>query len=86
MKSYQINKEHPLIQRLITELEPSQSNQLKDVLRLIENSFPVDQFYSEYAAAPKDFKTKLTDQETEALAIDYLKNFADMWMEIGNYF
>ena len=79
LKSYQINKEHPLIQKLITELEPSsQSNQLKDVLRLIENSFPADQFYSEYAASPKDFKTKLTDQEIEASAIDYLKNFVDM--------
>lgn len=78
LKSYQVNKEHPLIQRLITDLEPSQSSQLQDVIKLIEQSFPADQFYSEYAAAPKDFKTKLTDQETEALASDYLKNFADM--------
>ncbi|WP_238034275.1 ATP-binding protein [Psychrobacter sp. Ps4] len=83
LKSYQVNKEHPLIQRLITELKPSQSSQLKDVIALIEKSFPVDQFYSEYAAAPKDFKTKLTDKEIEALAIDYLKNFADMNLDIS---
>ena len=83
LKSYQVNKEHPLIQRLMTELEPSQSSQLKNVIALIEKSFPVDQLYSEYAAAPKDFKTKLTDQEVEELAIDYLSNFADMNLDIS---
>lgn len=83
LKSYQVNKEHPLIQKLSNELEPSHSNQLQDVIRLIENSFPADQFYSEYAAAPKDFKTKLTDQEIETMAMDYLNNFADMNLDIS---
>lgn len=78
LKSYQINKDYPLMKQLLAGLEPCQANQFNEVIKLIERSFPADQFYAEYGASPKDFKIKLSDKEIEILALDYLVKFTDM--------
>lgn len=77
-KTYQINKDYPLIKQLLESLDSCKANQIKEVLKLIEQSFPADQFYAEYGASPKDFKLDLSDAELEESALNYLDNFADM--------
>lgn len=78
LRSYQINKDYPLITQFMEGLDDKQSSQLKQILGLIEESFPIDQLHVEYASSPKDFKTKHTDKELEELALGYLKDFADL--------
>ncbi len=83
LKFYQINEDYPLIKQLLEGLDPCQANQLSEVIKLIEQSFPADQFYAEYGASPKDFKIKLSDKEIEELALDYLEKFTDMNLDIS---
>ena len=78
LRSYQINKDYPLITQFMEGLDDRQANQLRQILNLIEDSIPLDQLHVEYAASPKDFKTKHTDEELEQLAINYLNNFSDL--------
>lgn len=77
LRSYQINKDYPLITQFMEGLDDRQTSQLRQILNLIENSIPLDQLHVEYAASPKNFKTKYTDEELEQLAISYLNNFSD---------
>lgn len=77
LRSYQINRDYPLITQFMEGLDNRQACQLKQILSLIEESFPIDQLHVDYASSPKDFKTKHTDEELEQLAISYLNNFSD---------
>lgn len=84
LRSYQINKDYPLILQFMEGLDVRQISQLKQILSLIEDSFPVDQLYVDYASSPKEFKTKHTDEELEELALSYLENFAGIGFEIND--
>ena len=83
LKSYQVNREYPLIKQLLESLDSSQSGQLNELIRLVEQSFPIDQLYVDYANSPTEFKTKHTDEELESLAISYLDNFSDMQLDLS---
>ncbi|MEK6199312.1 MAG: ATP-binding protein [Psychrobacter sp.] len=83
LKSYQLNREYPLIKQLLESLDSSQSGQLNELIRLVEQSFPIDQLYVDYANSPTEFKTKHTDEELESLAISYLDNFSDMQLDLS---
>ena len=65
-------------------LDVRKISQLKQILSLIEDSFPVDQLYVDYASSPKEFKTKHSDEELEELALSYLENFAGIGFEIND--
>ena len=84
LRSYQINKDYPLISQFMEGLDVRQTSQLKQILILIEESFPVDQLYVDYASSPKEFKTKHTDEELEELALSYLENFSNIGFEISD--
>jgi len=84
LRSYQINKDYPLITQFMEGLDDRQNSQLRQILGLIEESFPIDQLHVEYASSPKDFKTKHTDEELEALALSYLENFSNIGFEISD--
>ena len=84
LRSYQINKDYPLISQFMEGLDVRQTSQLKQILNLIEESFPVDQLYVDYASSPKEFKTKHTDEELEALALSYLENFSNIGFKISD--
>lgn len=47
---YQINREHPLVQGLIAEMDESQVDQLVDLIRLFETSFPMERLYIDLAS------------------------------------
>ena len=38
----------------------------------------------DYASSPKEFKTKHTDEELEALALSYLENFSNIGFKISD--
>ena len=75
LRSYQINRDYPLITQFMEGLDDRQAGQMKQILSLIEESFPLDQLHVDYASSPKEFKTKHTDEELEGLAKKYLENF-----------
>lgn len=75
LRSYRINKDYPLVKQFMQGLDKKQTSQLTQILGLIEESFPIDQLYVDYASSPKEFKTKHTDKELEKLAEEYLENF-----------
>lgn len=61
--SYEINREHPLIQNVLKKLSGENKTNIKEVFSIIESTFPSNFFYRDMAENPKSFKLSSIDEE-----------------------
>lgn len=77
---YEIDRVHPLIQQLLNHSGEEQKELLRNVISLIESSFPVDLFYNDIASTPEQVKKpKMEKKDIEKL----LDIFITFWTESG---
>ena len=53
---YEVNREHPIVIALISQLPEKEDSTINDVLTLIERAIPFDTIYSDYVEQPKLFE------------------------------
>lgn len=70
--SYQVNTNYPFFKFFKDTLNTDQVKQFEEILKLVEQSLPLDQLYVDYASSPKSFKTEYTSTELEELALQRL--------------
>lgn len=69
---YTINTKHPLLTQLYSELTEKKQRELKQVLRMLESSFPIDSFYCDAANRPEEMCKPVMDIEQVAMLLDGL--------------
>ena len=78
--SYQINRKHPLVAKLLATLPVEQKEFLKNLLTMFESSFPVDLFFHDIATKPEQVKkTDLKKKELKML----IEVFIQSWRSSG---
>ena len=50
---YEINRQHPLVQKILDEATVEQKHRLTDLFQLFEGEFPVDMFFHDFASSPE---------------------------------
>lgn len=66
--SYEINRDHPLLDHMRAGLSSDQEGDLETFLKGVESAFPVDAVFSDTAADPKAVsQTQMSDDDTRAL-------------------
>lgn len=50
---YEINREHPLLKKLLESVPSEQKEQLENMISMVEGSFPVDLFFHDIASKPE---------------------------------
>lgn len=75
---YSINREHPIIKRVLSTLATDSSDQLLLYLDALSASLPVEMIYSDFATEPRKF---LRDKLEEEEVIHTLKRLADVLFE-----
>lgn len=60
---YAINEEHPLLAELLNDLEGSERLRLKQMLRVIGQTFPAAAFFSDYSNTPKQLESEKPDMD-----------------------
>ena len=67
--TYEINRHHPLVAEVLARSETENKPQLQHLIRIIENSFPVDVFFNDFAQNPRDVQSRTwDDHDFEQLA------------------
>lgn len=65
---YEINKEHPLIIQFKNDLPDEKQRSFKDLVFMIESSFPTELFYSDVAKKPENLcKPEFNEEQVSAL-------------------
>jgi hypothetical protein len=59
--SYEINKEHPLVQNLRADLDESTRTRFDGVLRMISSSLPIPALFTDIAGQPKQVEQAIPD-------------------------
>ncbi len=73
---YEINRDHPLILDLLNKVSKDQKDYLQQIITMVENSFPVDLFYSDFADSPEQIKSPSFDENGLKLLLDM---FIETW-------
>lgn len=73
---YTINKEHPMINSLMSKLDNAEQHELSEILNLIAGFFPKDALYSDLGNNPKEvcLDNNIVDRELEEKAVTLYKN------------
>lgn len=73
---YNINKEHPIIDRLMKKLDVEKKHELSEIFDFIANFFPKDTLYSDLGNYPKEvsLNNNIADSELEEKAIFLYQN------------
>lgn len=56
---YEVNREHPIVIALISQMPEAEYGTIHEVLTMIERSIPFDTIYSDYVEQPKSFEEPL---------------------------
>jgi hypothetical protein len=73
---YEINKNHPLVKKIKTNMGNAEQRLFDKALTLFESSFPSARFYHDYASSPE----KLTPPDFDKDMIEtMLEAFVEMW-------
>ncbi|MDE2760571.1 MAG: ATP-binding protein [Paracoccaceae bacterium] len=64
---YALNKKHPLIQSIKSNLTDDTHKALEEVLTIIENGLPIEAIYADYSSSPQSFELseKITSEELQ---------------------
>jgi len=79
--SYEINREHPLIAELLGQIDSEHRSHFQQMIKMIEYSFPVDLFYSDFAQNPRDVTTPTWDDKSFEQLVDI---FVSSFLAAGN--
>jgi len=73
--SYEIDRNHPVYKEISEKLSDSNSPLLSSYVALIENSFPIDAFFSDAASSPKDLQQpEMSDEQTRGLVVIFARS------------
>lgn len=76
--SYEINREHPLLTKLLDRLESEQISLLKDLVSSFESTFPKDLYYNDMASTPEMvMMPEIPDESLHEILKRLLHFFAD---------
>jgi len=78
--TYEINKNHPMVIQVLEQLSPDQEHKLKDLLLMLESSFPAELFYSDIASNPDKLEKPAFD---ETRLSDLIDLFVSEFIESG---
>lgn len=73
---YQINRQHPLVLGVIQKTPADQKELLKNILSMIEYSFPVNMFFNDVASHPKQVERPSFDEKTIEMLLEV---FIEEW-------
>ena len=77
---YEINRNHPLIRKVNEALSSERQQGLRDLLLMLESSFPTELFYSDIARKPEALSRPACDMEQLA---NLLGSFAEQMIAAG---
>ena len=60
---YEINKQHPLIQKLSLSLETQPAELFASIIAILESTFPRESYYSDLASAPEELNAISLDKD-----------------------
>jgi hypothetical protein len=60
---YVINDDHPLLSNLLNDLEVSDRQRLRQMIRMFGQTFPAAAFFSDYSNAPKQIESEHPDMD-----------------------
>jgi len=75
---YEINRDHPFIKQLQENLPEEKKQAVKDVIFMLESSFPAELFYSDVAKKPENLSKPACDKEQIHIL---LENFISRMIE-----
>ncbi len=84
---YALNKEHPLIEALRSELRDENDRRLTTLIEAISSSLPVEMIYSDYSTHPRDIHQSVTSQEEINERLSALKDclFGDGEVDVESF-
>ncbi|MBI9087796.1 MAG: ATP-binding protein [Desulfobacterium sp.] len=71
---YQINRGHPLIVQIEETLQPDERQKLKDLIFMLESSFPTELFYSDVAKEPEALSKPIFNEKQFSSILDKFIN------------
>lgn len=78
--SYHINREHPLVERLLDIIPTEQKALLGNLIMMFESSFPVDLFFNDIASKPEQVENPaFKEKDLEVLLEFFIQN----WISAG---
>jgi len=78
--SYHINREHPLVTKLLDIIPAEQKAFLGNLLTMFESSFPVDMFFNDISSKPEQVENpRFKEKDLETL----LEIFIQSWISAG---
>lgn len=72
--TYEINREHPLIAQIQSFLPKDKLQEFKDLIFMLESSFPTELFYSDVAKKPEALSKPAFDEEQISALLDSFIN------------
>lgn len=84
---YALNKEHPLIEALSSELSDENYHRLTTLIEAISSSLPVEMIYSDFSTHPRDIRQNGTSQEEINERLSALKQclFGDGEVDVESF-
>ena len=74
---YQINRDHPLILKLMKMVLPAQKEFLNNIITMFESCFPKDMYYHDIASMPEQVeKPEFTEDQLEMLLDMFIKTWS----------
>ena len=74
--SYSINREHPLVTKMLDLINDEQKAFMLNLITMFESSFPVDMFYNDIASKPEQVeKPKFNELDLEKLIEIYIQGW-----------
>ncbi len=78
--SYEVNREHPMLQQLLRVTPPEQQGLLQNMICLLESKFPVEMFFNDIANKPE----QVQNPEFDAARLEGVFDaFVAFWRQIG---
>lgn len=83
--TYEINREHPMLAELLENLELASKERIRQLIKMIETSFPTDTFFNDFAQNPGNVSTSAWDtQEFEQLVDLFVNTYLEAGIPKGN--
>jgi hypothetical protein len=78
--TYEINREHPMIAGVLESSAFESKDQIRQLIKMIETSFPADTFFNDFAQNPGSVSTSAWDKQEFEQLVDL---FANTYFESG---
>jgi hypothetical protein len=78
--TYEINREHPMIAEFLENSNAESKDQIRQLIKMIETSFPADTFFNDFAQNPRSVSTSVWDKQEFEQLVDL---FANTYLESG---